>query len=175
MLLCLTWVGALHAAPGHAARLHCCCRRALPSPPTPLPTTTTTTRAGFDEFAATLAQVDSVSALTTLYTSLQGGRGGAEPRAGLVGGARQGRCSLSTAARPHAPPPATAAGPSAAPTRPGLALMLLVVRLMWSLTAQRRLSIITRTIAQARCMRWMNVCTNESAVLQLCRLVGPAV
>lgn len=28
--------------------------------------------------------------------------------------------------------------------------MLLVVRLMWSLTAQRRLSVITRTITQAR-------------------------
>lgn len=32
----------------------------------------------------------------------------------------------------------------------GIVLMLMVVRLMWSLTAQRRLSVITRTITQAR-------------------------
>jgi hypothetical protein len=32
----------------------------------------------------------------------------------------------------------------------GIVLMLMVVRLMWSLTAQRRLSVITRTITQVQ-------------------------
>lgn len=32
--------------------------------------------------------------------------------------------------------------------------MLLVVRLMWSLTAQRRLSVITRTITQVCASAW---------------------
>lgn len=45
-------------------------------------------------------------------------------------------------------------------TYPGLALLLLVVRLMWSLTAQRRLSVITHTITR--------VCTGGSAGCRVC-------
>lgn len=38
----------------------------------------------------------------------------------------------------------------------GIVLMLVVVRLMWSLTAQRRLSVITRTITQVAASAWQS-------------------
>lgn len=91
---------------------------------------------GFDELASALAHTNHITTLNTLASSVQGA---------CWGSVLHLPCLLSK--RQFALTPAALAASPSPPA--GITLLLMVVRLMWSLTAQRRLSVITRTVVQS--------------------------